>query len=213
MTPEAEEPTEVRRLGLEPEELDGHTLEELSDYLDAGRQPPNPSIEGSAGCRIALEAMERLRGLVPVLAEADAPGDEAEGEAWVQRVLAGIALDAKAGRRIPIPAERPDGDLGITEGAVRGIVRGAERCVPGLLIGRCRLEGELAEPGAPVRVHVETSMPYGEPVPVLARRLREEILSRLAAHTELRIIGVDVHVHDIRELPAPPERDEGAGEE
>ena len=39
------------------EDLDGHTIEELSDYLDAGRTPVDASIEGSPGCRIALDAL------------------------------------------------------------------------------------------------------------------------------------------------------------
>ena len=33
-------------LALEPEDLDGHTVEELDDYLDRGCTPPDPSIVG-----------------------------------------------------------------------------------------------------------------------------------------------------------------------
>ena len=47
--------------GTAPEtaDLDGHSIEELSDYLDAGRQPRNESIESSAGCQIALDSLAK----------------------------------------------------------------------------------------------------------------------------------------------------------
>ena len=50
-------------LGFEPEDLDGHSIDELTDYLERGRTPADPSIEGSPACRNALRALERLRDL------------------------------------------------------------------------------------------------------------------------------------------------------
>src|SRR5690606_10365468 len=58
-------------LGLDPSDLDGHTIEELTDYLDAGREPANSSIDSSAGCVLALDALERLRALTPALMARD----------------------------------------------------------------------------------------------------------------------------------------------
>ncbi|HLS91954.1 MAG TPA: Asp23/Gls24 family envelope stress response protein [Microbacterium sp.] len=204
MTDEHDSP-DLPCLGFEPEELDGHTIEELSDYLDAGRSPRDASIEQSAGCRLALDALERLRGLTPDLMEADAAAEEQADEGWVQRILAGITLDARAGRRIPFRAD--DADLAITEGAVRGIVRAAEGAVPGALIGRCRVDGDVTEPGAPVRVHVDASVPYGRPIPDMAEQLRAEIGERLRRHTDLTVAGIDVTVHDIQTfLDAEEER-------
>lgn len=185
-------------LGRGPDDLDGHTIEELSEYLDAGRLPLDPSIEESAGCRLALDALERLRLLSDEMLEADA-GEEPEPDAgWTQRILSSIAFDARAGRRIPLPAPEPGVDLGITEGAVRGLVRGAERAVPGAVIGRCRLLGDVTVPGEPVTVGVEISVPYGEPIPRLVDRLRSEISVRLRTHTRLRVTGIDVVVSDVR---------------
>ncbi|GAA3663625.1 Asp23/Gls24 family envelope stress response protein [Microbacterium marinilacus] len=186
-------------LGLEPEDLDGHTIDELSDYLDAGRQPADPSIDQSPGCRIALDALARLRALTPDLLAADIAAEPEPDEAWVQGILAGIALDARAGRRIPIRSTVPGADLGITEGAVRGLVRAAEEVVPGVLVGRCSLDGDVAEPGASLRVGVEVSVPYGQPIPDLVDRLRAEIAARLAAHTELEVAGIDISVRDVRQ--------------
>jgi len=196
-----------RSLGMEPEDLDGHTIEELADYLDRGRSPADPSIEQSAGCRIALDALERLRVLTPELLAADTAAEPPPEESWVQDILAGIALDARAGRRIPIAAPAPNTDLGITEGAVRGLIRAAEHTVPGVLVGRCRLDGDVTVPGEPVRVRVDVSVPYGEPIPDLVQRLREEISRRLTAHTTLDVTGIDITVHDVRRQSSPAEED------
>lgn len=192
---------ELRRLGLEPEDLDGHTFEELTDYLDAGREPADPSIEGSAGCQLALDALERLRGLTPTLIAADAAASPQADAGWIDRILSGIALDARSGRRIPYSSPDPRIDLGVTEGAVRGLIRAAENDVPGVLVGRCRLDGDVTAPGAPIRIDVDASVPYGAPIPRLAERLREAIGARLAAHTELVVARIDITIHDISWTP------------
>ena len=183
------------QLDLQPENLNGHTVEELSDYLDAGRSPRDDTIEQSAGCRLALEALERLRQFGIELVAADGPSDET----WVQRIMNGIAIDARAGRRIPYTSE--SGDLGITEGAVRGVIRRAELAVPGVLIGRCLFDGDVTDPAATIRVTIDISVPYGEPIAEISTRMRAEIAARLAAHTELRVVAIDINVHDISDLP------------
>ena len=189
---------ELPVLGLEPEDLDGHSIEELSDYLDAGRTPRDPSIEESPGCRIALEALERLHQLTPALLAADIAAEETPDENWVQSILSGIALDARAGRRIPIPAEAENADLGITEGALRGVIRAAEYVVPGVVVGRCRFDGDVTVRDEPVRVYAEISVLYGQSIPESAERLRAEISKRLDTHTSMRVEGVDIVVRDIQ---------------
>lgn len=198
---------DLRSLATEPEDLDGHTIEELFDYLDAGREPVDPSIEGSAGCRIALEALTRLRELTPGLLAADAAEEPEPSESWVQSILSGIALDARSGRRIPVAGRVPEADLGITEGAVRGAIRAAERVVPGIVVGKCRFDGDVTVPGAPVRVRVEVSAPYGVPIPDGVHRLRAEIERRLRTHTTLNVSGIDIEVRDVHEVRNPKEGD------
>jgi uncharacterized alkaline shock family protein YloU len=139
-----------------------------------------------------------LHGLTPDLIAADTAAEPEADDGWVRRVLGGIALDAHAGRRIPLATSEPDADLGITEGAVRGLVRAAERAVPGLVVGRCRFDGDVTLTGAPVRVLVDVSVPYGRPIPPLVERLRGEIAGRLALHTELNVTAVDITVRDVR---------------
>lgn len=195
---------EAGRLGLDADDLDGHTLEELSDYLESGRTPRDPSIEGSAGCRLALDALERLHGLAGGLLEADAAAEPPADDAWIARVLGGIAMDARAGRSIPLSSDA-GASLSITEGAVRGIVRSAENDVPGALVGRLVLRGDVTEPGEPIVVGVDVSVPFGRPIPLLAEEMRAAIARRLRLHTELNVEAIDVTVHDIRTLPAEEE--------
>ncbi len=196
---------DLRSLATEPEDLDGHTIEELFEYLESDRTPIDPSIERSAGCRIALEALARLRELTPDLLAADAEEEPEPSESWVQSILSGIALDARSGRRIPITGPTSDADLGLTEGALRGAIRAAERAVPGAVVGRCLFDGEVTVPGSPVRVRVELSAPYGVPIPDLVRRLRTEIERRLKSHTTLNVSAIDIEVRDLHGLPNPTE--------
>lgn len=184
-------------LGLDPRDLDGHTIEELTDYLDAGRAPADPSIDDSPGCALALDALERLRALTPVLMARDEAAEPEPEPGWIQSILSGIAMDARSGRRIPLADPDEGSDLAITEGAVRGLIRAAENVFPGILIGRCRLDGDVTVRGAEVGVEIDVSVPFGEPIVQLANRLRSEIAVRLARHTRFAVTGIDITVHDI----------------
>lgn len=192
------EPAELRRLGLEPDDLDGHTLDELTDYLESGRQPADPSIEGSAGCQLALDALERLRGLGSQLIDADAAAMPEVDDRWVDRILDGIALDARAGRRIPFAPGEDGEDFAITEGAVRGLVRSAENAIDGLLVGGTHLQGDVSVIGAPIRLEIETSAFYGTNIPHAVERLRTEIDERVRRHTDLNLVAIDITVSDIQ---------------
>ncbi|WP_447912163.1 hypothetical protein [Microbacterium phyllosphaerae] len=204
MTDEQETP-DVRQLGLEPSDLDGHTLEELTDYLEAGRLPADPDIEGSPGCQLALDALERLRGLGGQLMEADAAAMPEVDDSWVDRILSGIALDARAGRRIPFDEPETGVDFGITEGAVRGLIRSAENAVPGILVGHSTLDGDVTTVGAPIRIAIEVNALYGESIPAAVERLRQEVGERVRRHTDLVLTGIDITVRDVQRVSGPTE--------
>ncbi|MFD1715731.1 Asp23/Gls24 family envelope stress response protein [Amnibacterium flavum] len=184
-------------LALEPDDLDGHTIDELSDYLDRDMTPPDPSIDGSAGCQIALDALERLREVSRAVLLADQAAPVPPDESWVTRVLLGIAVDARAGRDVPLTSTEPGAELAITEGAIRGLIRAAGDTVGGLLIGRVRLDGDVLVPGAPVRVTVDASVGWGQRIPDVVSRIRDAIHTQLLRHTELNVVAIDVNVHDI----------------
>lgn len=178
--------------------IDGHTLDELSDYLARGRRPADPSIDDSPECRAALAALERLSRTTAEALAAEAESTPLD-EGWVSRILDGIRLDVKAGRRIPVVHPDPAADLGLTEGAVRALIRSVGDSIDGVLVGRCRLDGEIETPGAPVAVHIEISVRFGEPLAEVATRVREAVAAELARHAELAIESVDVTVTDVRD--------------
>ncbi|MFJ3033255.1 hypothetical protein ACIPC2_02455 [Curtobacterium pusillum] len=200
----------VRLESLEPDDLDGHTIDELADYLDAGMQPADPSIDDSAACQNALAAIVRLRhsslGSLEAAAEQEAPADES----WISGVLANISLEARAGRDVPLrpaaPTERPV----MTEGAIRSLVRTAGDAVPDALIARCTLEGDVTELGAPVHIVVEIAVRAGSMIQRVAADVRETVGQVLATQTDLLVEAVDVVVRDL--LPPPTSDDTVAPE-
>lgn len=177
--------------------LDGHSIEQLSDYLDRGRTPADPSIDDSPGCQIALAGLARLRLLAQTLVETDAAAEPAYDDGWVSGILNHIELEAHAGRDIPIQHSAPTARLTITEGAVRGLVRAAGDSVGGILIGRCHLDGDVTVPGEAIGVRIEASVFWGERIPDVVARVREAVYTELLRHTELTISGIDVTIHDV----------------
>ncbi|MFJ4296416.1 hypothetical protein ACRQ4C_12710 [Curtobacterium sp. SP.BCp] len=202
------DPEHVRLESLEPDDLDGHSIDELADYLDAGMQPADPTIDDSPACQNALAALVRLRqtslGSLEAAAAEEAPADES----WVSGVLANISLEARAGRDVPLrpaaPTERPV----MTEGAIRSLVRSAGDGVGDALIARCTLEGDVTELGAPVRVVVEIAVRSGATIRTVAAEVRETVARVLADQTDLVVDSVDVVVRDL--LPRTDDTDADA---
>ncbi|WP_234407382.1 Asp23/Gls24 family envelope stress response protein [Microterricola viridarii] len=179
-------------------DLDGHSIEELSDYLDAGREPRNDSIESSPGCQIALAGLARLHRLTMEQLDADVEQEPAPSDSWVQSIMNRIALEANAGRDIPIAHSDPHAALALSEGAVRGIIRSAGDGVEGVIVGRCRLDGDVTHLGEPITIRVEMSIAWGENIPAAASQLRQAIADELHKHTELAVAAIDITVRDVR---------------
>lgn len=183
------------------DELDGHTMEELGDYLDRGRTPYDSSIEHSAACRLALTNLTRLRELTHAAFDREAQGDAARDEVWISGLLDSIKSELRSGRDVPITHPDPTLRLSLTEAAVRGMVRRAGDTMGGVVMGRCVLDGDVTIPGAPIRVDVTASLEFGIPIEDAAERLRHRITAVLAEHTELVVAAVDVTIDDV----FPPE--------
>jgi hypothetical protein len=180
------------------EDLDGHSLEDLVDYLDRGRVPADPSIDDSPSCRIALAGLERLRGVAGTLLDEDAAAAP-RTDGWVGAVLSRIALESRPGRRFPIP-DLPAGVEGtITEGALRGLVRAVGDAVPGLLTGRVRIEP--CADGTRLDLDVEVSVAFGAPIEAAVAELRRRVADLLPRRTPFAVARMDVRVRDV--LPGP----------
>jgi len=192
-----ERPVEPTRPSpLEPDHLDGHTIEELSDYLDRGREPRDPAIEASPAAQNALAALSRLRAVAPRVIAAHADQFAPQDENWIKRILDQIGVQANAGRDIPIQHDVDGARLSISEGAVRAIVREVGDETEGLLVERCRLEGDVETPGAPIDIRVVVSAFEGLDLQEATAGFRERVEEALRIHTDLTIASVTIQVHD-----------------
>jgi len=194
--------------GLNPEDLDGHSIDELSDYLDAGRQPRNASIENSPGARIALDALARLRNESWAMLEVESLSDPTRDQTWIKNVLANISRESRAGRDIPVSHPDPAVRLKITEGSVRGFIRGVGDGIGGAIMGKVELDGDVTVPGEAIILNITASALYGENLRSLSQRIRENITAELLANTELNVVAVNVTIQDVHTpQPAPTEDD------
>lgn len=187
---------------LELDDLDGHSIDELADYLDAGMQPPDPTIDGSPACQNALAAILRVRhaslGSLEAAARDEAPADES----WIGGVLANISLESRSGRDVPLRAQSESERPVMTEGAIRSLIRRTGDGVPGVLVARCRLEGDVTELAAPIRVVVEVAIMSGPSIVATADLVRTGVAQALAEQTDLVVESIDVVVRDLLE-PQP----------
>jgi hypothetical protein len=176
--------------------LDGFTIDELSDYLDRGREPRNPAIESSAAAQHALAALSRLRTVAPRILKADAEYFAPKNENWMSRILDQIGVQAHAGRDIPIAHDVVGAELSISEGAVRALVRDAGDETDGLLVERTHLDGDLETLGAPVQVSVVVSTFADAVDRDVVPRFRRRVIETIREHTDLVVTKVSVRVHD-----------------
>lgn len=192
---------------LEPDDLDGHSIDELADYLDAGMQPPDPSIDGSPACQNALAAILRVRhaslGSLEVAARDEAPADES----WIGGVLANISLESRSGRDVPLRPQSESERPVMTEGAIRSLIRRTGDGVPGVLVARCRLDGDVTKLAAPIRVVVEVAIVSGPSIVATADLVRTGVAQALDEQTDLLVEAVDVVVRDLLEPDPDTESD------
>jgi hypothetical protein len=184
---------------LPEDDLDGHTMDELAEYLDRGRTPRDPDIESSAACRLALSNMQRLRELSvgAMQRRADTDPDPDREDAWIDGLLATIRAEITSGRDVPV--SHPDARLRLTltEAAVRNLVRRAGDTTGGIVMGRCTLTGDVSTPGTPITVDLTAAIAYGQVAEETAVRLRRRVADVLTRHTELVIERIDVTFDDV----------------
>jgi hypothetical protein len=180
---------------LDEQFLDGHTVESLGDYLDRGREPRDPKIESSPAAQNALAALSRLRAVAPRVIAARAEQFAPTNDSWLKRILDQIGVQAHAGRDIPISYDVDGAVLSISEGAVRSLVRDAGDHTDGLIVERCRLDGDVEAPGAPIDIHVVVSTFDGLDEARVTSEFREHVLESLGLHTDLVIASITVRIH------------------
>jgi len=189
-----------------PDDLvDGVPLEELVDYLDRGREPRDPRIEGSPACRLALQALQRVSELTLESLQHEADRDPGRDDRWISGLMGTIAREVVDGRAVPLAAPAPGVGTALTKAAVRGLLRRAGDAVDGVLVTATELVGDVTVPEAPVTVRLAVTVRYGVPLADLADALRVAVTAALARHTELNVVAVDVTIADV----VPPAEEPG----
>ena len=177
--------------------VDGIPVDRLSDYLDAGRTPRDPDIEGSAACRLYLQSLARVHDLSRASLEHEAAREPDRDGAWIDGLLDSIKREVVGGREIPVSHPDPAVRLSITEAAARGLVRRAGDAQSGVVLGSTTFEGDLTTAGAAVSVRVTAAARYGLDLGAVADELRGRITETLTRHTGLDVTRVDVHIDDV----------------
>ncbi|ALE93745.1 hypothetical protein AOC05_17745 [Arthrobacter alpinus] len=186
----------------------GRRIEDLSDYLDTGRSADAEHIEHCPQCQARLAGLRSLQAAARDLLDDDVASAAAEPSGWLEGMLANLRLETRAGRSIPL-AGAPSEQLSESEGAVIALVRTVGDSLGGVLIGRCRMDGDVTVSGAPVEVNVNVSARYGFPLPSLAAELRAAVMAELLVQTELNVAAINVAFTDMRAPIAEPGHGDG----
>lgn len=181
----------------------GRSLADLSEYLDTGRTSDPEHLAQCPECQAGLASLRRLSALGHELLDADLTEAGSGTDDWMQAILGNLRLELRPGRSIPVRADDPADVLSETEGSVAALIRSIADGLPGTAAGKCRLYGDVTEPGAPVTVSVELAVVYGHPMEDRAAALRWQLADALARHTELNITAIDVTITDVLEPPGP----------
>ena len=179
----------------------GHTLEELSLYLDTGEFPDPPHLDTCPECRNGIDSLRRLSRAGEELFASDLAAAGSGNDEWMKDILAHLALELRPGRSIPLRADDPADMLSETEGSVLALVRSVADSLPGAVAGKVRLDGDVTVPGEPVNVRVDLAVLFGHPLMPSAASLRQELAEALGRHTELNVAAIDITITDVIEAP------------
>lgn len=181
----------------------GHSLAELSAYLDTGEIADPAHLDSCPECQAGLASLRRLSELGNELLTADVADAGSGSDDWMQTILDNLRLELRPGRSIPLRAADPQDTLWETEGSVSALIRSVADSFPGTAAGKCRLLGDITVPGAGITVEVEIAVVYGLAMEERAAALRNELAKVLEVQTELNIQAINITVTDVLELPAP----------
>ena len=182
----------------------GHSLADLSEYLDTGRIGDPGHLADCPECQSGLASLRRLSALGNELLDADTAAAGSGSDDWMKAILGNLRLELRPGRSIPAARRhtrrRPHRDRGRNFGTdpLRCGFPARHRCrkMPPVR-GRHRAGGPHYRRRRPRR-RVRAS-------PGTARRtLRQELATTLARQTELNITAIDVTITDVLE-PRNPE--------
>ncbi|GGH62200.1 hypothetical protein [Rothia aerolata] len=182
------------------------TLDELSDWLlDEENQVETSEHTALSAhidrCPICSQRVSSLRQLTRVtsdLKEHDL-AEQTQDTGWLDTILSNIVFETRSGRSIPLASDFEQDSLSVTEGAVIAAVRSAADTLDDVLIGKCRLHGDLETLGAPVTVEVTASLRSGGDRVQSTIRLRELIVAELARVSEMNVEKISIEFNEFFE--------------
>ncbi|MGO4805906.1 Asp23/Gls24 family envelope stress response protein [Arthrobacter sp. 2MCAF15] len=184
----------------------GRSLADLSEYLDTGRIGDPGHLADCPECQSGLASLRSLAALGNELLDADTDAAGSGSDDWMKTILGNLRLELRPGRNIPLRADTPGDILTETEGSIAALIRSVADSLPGTAAGKCRLHGDVNEPGAPITVGVDLAVVYGHPMEERAATLRRKLATVLARQTELNITAIDVTITDVLEARNPQEK-------
>lgn len=157
-------------------------------------------IDGCPACIKCVAALKRVDEMSAGLVSAEIAEQE-EDTGWLDRLLTNLALEARAGRSVPLGAEFEVDTLTVTEGAILAAIRSIADSMENLIIGRCRLEGDIESPGSPITVQVSAAVRFDAVENDAVERLRELIIGEIHRVTELNVEVINIEIQDVYGKP------------
>lgn len=180
----------------------------LSNWIDE----PEPSsrhqqlsrhIASCPECSRKINSLTKLRNIATQAFDHETV-EQASDSGWMDQMLSNLAFEARAGRSIPLESPLKDLTLSQTEGAIVAAARAVADQLDEVIIGRCRLVGDLETLGAPIEVEVTASVQFGAYIPDLAQALRASIRQELERVSELNVTAINITIQDLHTKPQEP---------
>ncbi len=179
-------------------------LETLSNWLEdehSGNHSPQHLLTGRhihhcPTCTQRLEALQRLERITNELV-AEEENQQLSDNSWLDNMLSNLLLETRAGRSIPLTAHHELDTLTQTEGSVIAAIRRAGESLDGALVSRCRLDGDVESPRAPIDVELVVSVQEGSAAAEITEQLRQRVAQELERISELNVEHINITVEDV----------------
>lgn len=180
----------------------------LSNWMD---EPESSSqhrqlarhIDSCPECSRKVASLTKLRTMATTSFEEDVKEQESD-PSWMEKLLNNLAFEARAGRSVPLESPIKELSISQTEGAIVAAARAVADQLDEVIIGRCRLVGDVETLGAPIEVEVTASVQFGAYIPDLAQALRDSVRQELERVSELNITAINITIQDLHSKPQEP---------
>ncbi|WP_166987282.1 hypothetical protein [Canibacter zhoujuaniae] len=178
-------------------------FDEINDFFDNAGEALQDRFESDPHASHVLQQLGRLRSLTAEVSKRSSAAIETSADWWEQLTTLIIA-DSRPGRVIPLGKATESQELGITEGAVKALIRDASDAIESCLVTKIELPAEITEPGAQITVKLRASVASDVSVKPAADAIRAAVSKKLKTHTTLDIAAIDVQVSDVVVFPTNP---------